>query len=75
MCRQKILLLILYTIAILTLGFLLANDYGQTWDDAVEAFYGRVVSKAYEGSEEYYKYQFQSYFGSSYYLVQYQQLN
>jgi len=51
MCRQKILLLILYTIAILTLGFLLANDYGH------------------------YKYQFQSYFGSSYYLVQYQQLN
>lgn len=72
MYRQEILLLILYTITIVALGILLANDYGQTWDDAAEAFYGRVVSKAYEGSEEYYKYQFQSYFGSSYYLVQYQ---
>lgn len=71
MNRQKILLLILYIITILAFGFFLANDYGQTWDDAAEAFYGREVSKAYEGSEEYFTYQFQSYFGSSYYLIQY----
>lgn len=72
MNRKKILLISLYALTILALGFLLANDYGQTWDDAEEAFYGREVSKAYEGSKEYYKYEFQSYFGSSYYLIQYQ---
>lgn len=71
MNHQKIILLILYAIVILSLGFLMANDYGQTWDDDVDAYYGRVVSKAYEGSEEYYKHQFQSYYGSSYFLVQY----
>jgi len=71
MNRQKFFLFILYVITIFALGSFLANDYGQTWDDAAEAFYGRVVNEAYEGSQEYYKYQFQSYFGSSYYLVQY----
>lgn len=71
MSRQTSLLLAVYVVLVLTLGFVLANDYGQTWDDAQDAHYGFKVSAAYEGSQAYYEDEFHSHFGSSYYLIQY----
>jgi 4-amino-4-deoxy-L-arabinose transferase-like glycosyltransferase len=56
---------------VLALAVFLSNDYGQGWDDSVEAFYGRTISSAYSSSPEYFNFEFQSYFGPGYQLIQY----
>lgn len=40
-------------IAIFLLGFILADDYGQSWDDPTNALYGEDVLRAYVGSEDF----------------------
>ena len=59
------------TLCVLALALVLSNDFGQGWDDSVEAFYGRTILSAYSGSPDYFLYGFQSYFGPGYQLIQY----
>lgn len=66
----RLLPVILAATLVLGAGGVLSGDYGQTWDDSVEAFYGREVLKAYRGSQAYFSYSLQSYYGSGYYLIQ-----
>lgn len=70
--RRLLLVIFIYSIVALAFALVLADDFGQGWDDAHEAFYGRVISKAYSGSQEYFDYRFQSFFGPAYQLFQYQ---
>ncbi|MGB2894714.1 MAG: hypothetical protein WBB65_00945 [Anaerolineales bacterium] len=53
--KRKTLIGAIYVICVLLLGLTLANDFGQTWDDAAEAFYGKEVADAYHVSMDYFR--------------------
>lgn len=70
--RMNWFILVGLALVVLGLGLFLSDDFGQGWDDEVEAFYGKAVSSAYSGSQAYFQFGFQSHFGPGYQLLQYQ---